>query len=317
MKYRIMWFGVALVGLGAITDARTIVPDKEKESVDRLFQKAHCAGAFPEAVKDLKRIVEDGDKKTEDRVYALRRIRDLACESPGAGLDQYLKNVDCTSSVTDKSCLAEGYFFQMEAELSVCLLGNEKFRVARLEELLGSNFRGYPAISVRRWAADELCNGGHWASLPKIEASLGVMSKSSREAFLALCHRKVEVLRQHDRREDALEAALQEAEGSVSRELHSWALEELAKQESEDARNTLVAVALGEPAFALLDPFFREKALHYLRDLGAKYEQLFALGVKELDLARAGFVPERYRDQVPSKPDPCPESPEDLKPVEQ
>ncbi len=316
MKKVIAWIGVASISLVGLVEARTIIPNKEKEAIDLLFERAHCASLFSEAVQDLKAFVADETKKKTDRIYALRRIRDLACETRDSGLAGYIEQRQASTGAREIEGLPEGYFFQMAAELSVCRSENEKTRILRLEELLESDLNEYPALSVRRWAAEELCDRGLGASLPKIEHGLGKMSSSSREEFLESCSRKLHILGQYSSRLEALVGALRQPDDSVTREMHFWAVDELAKLSSEEAYSVLVEISLREELFSKLDPLLAERALRLLRERGATHEQLLELGVSRFDLARAGFISEKHRRLLPARPDPCQDSSASKEPPE-
>ena len=98
---------------------------------------------------------------------------------------------------------------------------------------------------VPLWAADELSGRGAKDALPEIIKSIKARySGQHGDRLVWLCRTKIELLTAAKNRQEALAEALRTDDITIEQRLKLWAIQELAKLNTEQSRATLVEYAL-------------------------------------------------------------------------
>lgn len=163
--------------------------------------------------------------------------------------------------------------------------------------LWGKNHPPPHADVVPWWAAEELANRGVKRALPEISKAIAYRDPTSKgNEFIRLCSAKVELISASANRQEALTQALGSVDPLMGQALKRWAIAELGKLGTDEARRVLVGYALdlqqthydqsGELKTRPQDRIYLNAAEYYnivletLRDKGMNESEIKAAGLK-------------------------------------
>lgn len=207
----------------------------ERAAVDAAARELSVSADDAALKNYLHEFVEDEQRPLVIREYAITRLGDAGIKDAE---DYLLKLSEHGGDPVLRNAARRSYW----------VIRVDGLEANKRREELGKLLRGESeasSSSVRLWAAQQFCEAGDAGAVDMVGEELAeILAEKRRSEEMLLCRLQVEVISRGPTRQAALAQALATPDPTTFDRFHLWAIEELGRLGSREARSTLINHAL-------------------------------------------------------------------------